>query len=167
MRLALSVIGLLALLVSPAFAQDPTVQIDPRSPSAQEYSIPLERVRRQADPSGESQAQPPTVPAAPPFGEGIEAQASGAAGAGSRGDSDRSSDRNRKRSDRRERSSRAKRDAEREDGAQVPEAVVAAAQQPGPPAGGIGSTLLVGGVAAFVLVAGGLGGLALRRRSSE
>jgi hypothetical protein len=162
-RLTLSVLALFAVLASPAFAQTPGAQIDPGSPSAQEYSIPLERVRRQADPSGESQAQPPTARVAPLFGEGIEAQTSSA----STGGGGKSSDGDRRRSDRRDRSSGAQRDAERDESTRVPDAVVAAAQQPGPPAGGIGSTLLVGGVAAVVLIAGGLGGLLLRRRSTE
>jgi hypothetical protein len=169
--LAVSVLALLALLASPAFAQTPGVEVDPRSPTAQEYSIPLERVRRQADPSGESHAQPPSARVAPLFGEGIEGQSGGPAGAesgdgGGSGSSDgdrRRSDGDRRRSDRGDRSS----PAERDGGARVPEAVAAAAQQPGPPSGGIGSTLLVGGVAAVVLVAGGVGGLLLRRRSSQ
>ena len=171
-RLVLSALALLALVASPAFAQAPGVQIDPRSPTAQEYSIPLERVRRQADPSGDSHAQPLSARVAPLFGEGIEGQAPDAAGAqsGGGGAGDPSGggggggSANRDRSDRRDGSSSR---AERDVGARVPEAVVAAAQQPGPPSGGIGSTLLIGGVAAVVLVAGGLGGLLLRRRSSD
>jgi hypothetical protein len=171
-RPVLFVIALLAVFVSPAFAQTPGVQIDPDSPTAQEYSIPLERVRRQADPSGDSRAQPPSARVAPLFGEGIEAQSSdvsdsgdgsgSGSGSGSGGDGG-GSDRDRDRSDRSDGSVRGERDGS----APIPDAVVAAAQQPGPPAGGIGSTLLVGGVAAFVLVAGGLGGLILRRRSSD
>jgi hypothetical protein len=166
-RSALFVVALFAVLASPAVAQTPDVQIDPGSPTAQEYSIPLERARRQADPSGESHAQPPSAPVAPLFGEGIEAQTSSAAGSAS-GDGGGSSDRDRRRSsDRRDRSSRSERDAEQDGSPRVPDAVVAAAQQPGPPSGGIGATLLVGGVAAFVLIAGGIGGLVLRRRPSE
>ena len=159
-RLALLALALVAVLATPASAQDPRVIVDPDSPTAHEYSIPLERVRRQADPSGESRAQPPSARVAPLFGEGIVAQASGA-GSGSDSGSGRREGRERSDADRRRSTG-----DQQNDSTDVPEAVIAAAQQPGPPAGGVGSTLLVAGVAAFVLVAGGLGGLLLRRRSS-
>jgi hypothetical protein len=148
--------ALASLLFSgPAFAQEDGVFIDPDSPSAKEYSLPLESERRQADPSQEPGAS--IVQGAresPIFGAGIVRAGKGEG-------SSRSGTRR----------SAADKAAERRAGAaaspQESDAKVleAAMSNPGPPAGGIGVALIIGGVAIGVLLLGGVAGMLLRRRA--
>ena len=155
-------------LAAPAAAQEPGLVIDPDSPSNKEYALPFEEERRQADPTTTPGAGiTPGERSSPAFGAGVTpaggenaredgvatsggsygsggSDGSGGAGAGNAGEE-----------------------------AVVPqsepddaETVRQAAAQPGAPAGGLGSTLTIGGIAAAVLLAGGAAGLALRRRGA-
>ena len=157
----IALISALALgLPAAASAQD-GVFVDPDSPSGKEYQIPLESVRRQANPHARPGAKiAPGERSSPLFGEGI--------GSGeTRGGATRT------RSDEggeprgpanAERSGSAARRSEAERAAR--EAITAATTRPGAPAGGAGSTLAVVGGAIVVLLAGGLGGYVLRRRGA-
>jgi hypothetical protein len=138
-------------LAAPAPAQEEGVFIDPDSPSAKEYRIPLESERRQADPSQEPSSEiVQGARSSPIFGAGIVAKGAG-------------SDRNRA-----QESGAATDGAEPSSAGKPAEAdaaiLKAATSNPGPPAGGVGMPLTVGGVAAGVLLLGGLAGLLLRRR---
>ena len=160
---AAAVLGLLAAAPSAA-AQ---VVIDPDSPSAKEYAIPLENERRQADPEstpedGVTQGER----SSPLFGAGIETSTPAAA----------------------ERERRAPRDGDDADGGEggdgrdaggggagggaggggtqgapgpdrTPEVVRAAAANPGAPDAGIGTPLTIGSLALAVVVLGGGAGI--------
>lgn len=129
------------------------VFVDPDSPSGKEYAVPLEAARRQADPKA-SKAQrvaPGRRDQAPLFGEGIDA-GDPAAGAGRASGGTKASRRKRPRETRASPARKA-----------APATVRAAVSRPGAPDGGLGTTLMIAGGAAVVLLAGGLGGLALRR----
>ena len=149
-----------------AVAQEPGVHIDPESPTAKEYAIPLEDARRQADPSRPRSA--PVVQgsrSSPLFGAGVSAARprSAATGAGrprsgagdSSGDAGGGSSASGGRADGTGSADRS---------APVTESVIEAAAQPGAPAGGGGSTALWVGLGAVVLGLGAAGGVALRRR---
>jgi hypothetical protein len=139
------------LLAAPAFAQEDGVFIDPDSPSAKEYRLPLESERRQADP-GQEPAAAGIVQgerSAPILGAGIEGGGTGAK-RGSRS------------KEKAARSSKPQKAAPDGDDAEI---LQAATSNPGPPAGGIGVALIIGGVAVGVLLRGGLAGLLLRRRA--
>lgn len=157
--------GILAIatlcLPAPAVAQD-GVFVDPDSPSGKEYQIPLESVRRQADPATRAGAKvAPGQRSAPLFGEGIdpEAASSGAAGpGGGAGGAAPGS-----------RGSSASTGAGTGSGggsASAADAIAAARSQPGAPAGGTDSTFVILGGAMLVLLAGSAAGLALRRSDS-
>ena len=86
-RIAATALVSAGALAAPAIAQEPGLVIDPESPSAKEYALPLENERRLADPG--------TVPDAgiqqgsrgsPAFGTGVSAAA--AAGDGADADAD-------------------------------------------------------------------------------
>jgi hypothetical protein len=162
--------GLVAIVAftmsaNPAGAQD-GVFIDPDSPSGKEYEIPLETVRRGA--------QPGTDPSAPisqgersaaPFGEGIggdprnrDSPGTGSGGGrendgGQDGGSGGSEDR--------------RRDRDSASGASGSAVIEAAANNPGAPPSSPGSTLLYLGAGALVLALGVGVGLLLRRRQSH
>jgi hypothetical protein len=131
-----------------ALAQDPGVTIDQDSPSAKEYEIPLESVRRGAVPGADTSA--PVVPgergAAPLFGAGVTKRGA------TRSPGKRSSP-----------SGGGRR------AAIVPEPAVvqAAASSPGAPDGGAGTAALIVGSGALVLALGAGAGVLLRRRSSR
>ena len=146
-------------LVGPpgATAQEDEVYINPDSPSGVEYDLPLERARRNSDPTdperGAGSRQSSTVP----FGEGIGAAEDGASASASESESeggvghgDSKSQRKRPETDRRDKP--------------LPPEVIAAAAQPVAPADTIGSTLAYAGLGALVVTAGALAGLLLRRR---
>jgi hypothetical protein len=147
MRLVAFLLAALLLLVPAAYAQEPGVTIDPDSPSAKEYEIPIESARRGAEPGRDPGAPVQSGErGAPLFGAGVSGGEPGEA--------------------RRER----RRDEEpaatptqtpRPD---APEIVRAAASNPGAPAGGTGTNALViaGGIAVLG-VGAGLGLLARRR----
>ena len=157
-RLRPQAVAVLALLLLPAPAvaqQDDQVFVDPDSPTGKQYAIPLESARRQADPNGDGRLAPPGgrpagVAPAPLFGEGI-ATAAKANGA------NKSSKQKRSAASKPESKQRSQADSG---------PLKAAINNPGAPAGGIGSTALIAAGAALVLLLGGLLGFVLRRRAS-
>jgi LPXTG-motif cell wall-anchored protein len=162
---AVAIAGLALLVPGPAAAQNGGVYVDPDSPTGKQYQLPLESARRQADPSSDGRLAPPGARAsgtgaAALFGEGItKASAAGkrssSGGSGGKstpggrgGGSDGSS-------------------SSRKTDSASSNTVRAAVSNPGAPSTGIGSTLLVGAGAALVLLAGGLAGFVVRRRSTD
>jgi len=150
-------------IAAPSLAQDEGVTIDPDSPSAKEYAIPLERERRQADPAREADARiEQGSRSSPLFGEGIESK--------------RARSRNGRTPSRAETAPTGSRtqgggEPERRRMSRQPvtgssaDAVLRAAANPGAPSGGVDTALVIGTVAALVLAVGGGAGLLLRRRS--
>lgn len=148
---------------APALAQESGVRIDPESPSAKEYAIPLEDARRRADPS-----RAPSAPveqgmrSSPLFGAGITRASPDASARSRRGEPGGRS------SARRRRSPGAAGRAQR--GTEAPAAVEGArrgaqAVTPAivqPDAGGSAALFL--GAAGLVLGLGVAGGVLLRRR---
>ena len=140
---------------APAIAQEDGVFIDPDSPSAKEYGIPLEAERRQADPAQEPDAGiRQGSRSSPIFGAGIVGD--GERPEKTNADAPGSAGKKRERDAPREAKPR-----ESDDDA----VVRAAAANPGAPSGGAGVPLTIAGVAAGVLFIGGLAGLLLRRRA--
>jgi hypothetical protein len=151
------VAAMMLLLAVPTPAQEEGVFIDPGSPSAKEYAIPLEAERRQADPDQEPSAGiQQGSRSSPIFGTGIVSGGSGeetSSGAPSPAANERD---------------RGARDAPGKTALQESadeDVVRAAASDPGAPDGGAGVPLTIGGVAVGVLLVGGLVGLLLRRRA--
>jgi LPXTG-motif cell wall-anchored protein len=131
-----------------ALAQGGGVFIDPGSPTAKEYALPLENARRQANPAADQSAPiAQGEKTSPLFGEGISSSGSkstdnaGAAGAGADGGS-----------------------APGPGTAATPPQVIQAAANPGTPSGGADTHAVVAAVALGVLLVGGGAGLLLRRR---
>jgi len=157
-------LGAVVLLAAGADVAPAQVTIDPDSPSGKEYEIPLETVRRGAQPGADPSA-PVTQGerSAAPFGEGISParpDGSGSTAGGARGgargaQSERSRDARRGEA---QRGSSARRDAA------TSKIVEAAANSPGAPPSSTGSTLLYLGAGALVLALGVGGGVLLRRR---
>ena len=146
----LSVLALplvLSLAVAPVASAQDGVQVDPDSPPAVEYALPLAEARGDAAPAAD--AGDATEAGAPPpaFGSGItpKADRAGASGSGDRGAG----------------SQRA--DAPGRSG--EPSAARPPAARPGDVGGS--ATLYSLGAAAGILLVGGLVGLALRRRQSS
>jgi hypothetical protein len=141
----------LALSAGPAYAQEDGVFVDPDSPSGQEYRIPFESARRQADPRPVSpQKVASGADRATLFGEGVisPSAARGArkgsgsgSGKGSAGQGTGSG------ADRR------------------PDIVKIATSRPGAPDSGLGTTALVLGIGVVVLLVGGGAGFVVRRRT--
>jgi len=151
----LALLALLALAAPVRAQEEDGVYIDPDSPSGKEYQLPLESERRQADPSREpSDGIVQGARNSPIFGAGIV----------SRDDGEVAKNGSRRRTARSAASGgeAEPRDAERDGDAEV---LQAATSNPGPPDGGIGVSLTIGGVAVAVLLLGGLTGLLLRRRA--
>jgi hypothetical protein len=145
-------------LAAPAQAQEPGVTIDPNSPAGAEYALPLDDARDTGAGGPRSSGQD-----SPTFGVGIErpqgaqgnAGSGGAAAgdggsAGDEGSATESGSRSTERSANTETSPSAKR---------PPSASLAATPQ-----GGTGSSFMVAGGAAMVVLAGTLLGLVVRRR---
>ena len=161
-RTALVVIVALTLSVDVARAQD-GVFIDPGSPSGKEYEIPLETVRRGA--------QPGTDPSAPitqgersaaPFGEGITGETrddEDSSGAGSAAGSDGG-----RKSGGADGSGARERGDDAAGSPSTSAIVEAAASNPGAPPSSTGSTLLYVGAGALVLALGAGAGVLMRRR---
>jgi hypothetical protein len=170
-RVRMGVLSALASLAfaAPALAQDDGVYIDPDSPSAKEYSIPLESERRQADPGHDPQAG--TVQgerSSPIFGAGIVSgrAAAGATTARAGGAETPRAERSAADDDKNGRGTGARsRQSKQIARGSDAEVLQAATSNPGPPAGGLGVPLTIGGVAIGVLLLGGLVGLLLRRRA--
>jgi hypothetical protein len=146
-------IGLLCS-ASGASAQEDGVTVDPESPSAKEYAIPLDAARRQANPNDRARAQRTAEDdPAPLFGAGIIDKRPPArrrdpprSGTGRASGSDRSHDS----------------DARKSASGRPPPSVIAA--RAGTPESGLGATLLVMSVAVLVLALGAALGYLLRRR---
>jgi hypothetical protein len=160
---AASTVTAALLCAAPAAAQqpEPGLHLDPNSPSAKEYAVPLEEARREADPSRE--LSDPVVPGSresPPFGDGITSDESqeSSSGAGSGRDRGGGDGRGDGRGDEAR--------SERKDSNPLAETVVAeAAARPGAPPGDRGSIALVVGAGSLVLAVGALTGALLRRRT--
>jgi hypothetical protein len=179
-RSLLGIVLASAAFATPATAQDPEpgLVIDPDSPSAKEYALPLENERRQADPgtapdAGVQQGQRTS----PAFGAGVtDASAGGGSGggggsgsgsgSGDGGGSTGGSGGGNGGSD-----GSAGGAAGDDAGAPAADAddaetIRQATAQPGAPDDGLGGTLLAGGIAAVVLAIAGGAGLVLRRRGA-
>jgi hypothetical protein len=146
------VIGLLAgtfasmVVAVPSGAKEQGIFVEPDSPSGKEYAVPLESARRAADPTGDPSAPVrPGESSAPLFGRGITGPREQRARSGGRkpplGDI-----------------------LSRQPAAS--EALRIATAHPGAPGGGTNAAVVASGVAALILLAGGLIGLVLRRRSA-
>jgi hypothetical protein len=151
---------------SPARAQD-GVFIDPGSPTAKEYEIPFESVRRGAEPGADPSASIQQGERnAAPFGEGITStdRSEGPAGQGSSGEGSSStgssSDSNRGA----DRSERGQGGDGATEGGSTAKIVEAAASNPGAPPASASSTLLYVGAGVLVLALGAGAGVLLRRR---
>ncbi len=139
------------VVAAPAAAQDPGVFIDPESPTAKEYALPLENERRLADPSTPSDAAiPQGRHVSPAFGEGIRGGSDRSASGGNSAPGTAGG----------ESASSGGSDADRAAAATVR----AATANPGAPGGDVGDTLVIAGVALAVLVLAAGAGLVLRRR---
>jgi hypothetical protein len=143
-----------AALLAPPIARADQAHVDPGSPSGKEYAVPLDQARRHAATGNTAAAPTGAAPAAPPlFGVGIRSSGSGA---GTRAN-------HRPRRTPPARSPKKPSAGISSAGATpTPHRLAAAAAQPST---GLGSTALVGALAAAVLVLGGVGGVALRRRA--
>jgi len=152
----------LAIGAAPASAQEDGVFVDPNAPAQQEYALPVDRARSEADPTTRSTGRVEQGPTnAQPFGVGIGDGPRGAgSGSGDKGSADPSTASN----------GRSDRGAARDGGvAPLPRdrevsqlATDTAAAGVG---GGSGDMLIVGGAAGLVLLLGGLAGWVLRRHS--
>jgi hypothetical protein len=150
-------------LAPAAIAQEDGVFIDPGSPTGKEYAIPFESARREADPasgSGSGSGGGAAPGSAPLFGAGIApsgasaGKTSGQAGGSAPGES-------------------SQQPAQTADGAgpaaeapkskEAKAALEAAIRTPGAPSGGLGTPAIVALLAAGLLLAGGLIGVAIRR----
>jgi hypothetical protein len=157
-RLLPALCALAAIMPAAAAAKD-EIFVDPGSPSAKEYALPVDSARRQAAGTagkGTASGQP-----APLFGEGVAAESPRRSGAGS-GASNRSGSG----------SGHGAADAAPARGARSPGAA-SAGPDAGPlrataaaPDGGLGALAIVGGVGVAVLLAGAGIGLLLRRRAA-
>jgi hypothetical protein len=140
------VAAVLLAFASPAAAQSGGVFIDPGSPTAKEYGIPLETARRQANPGADPKAPiQQGEHASPLFGEGI----STASGRGTKADGSSGSPST---------------NGSGSGAGMTPPQVLQAASNPGTPTGGASTPAVVDAVAFGVLVLGGGAGLLLRRR---
>lgn len=159
-------LGLFAVLVAaaPAAAQEPGVTIDPSSPSAKQYVLPLDSARRQADPAPKPSAsgRGGSTSSAALFGAGV-GRSRGSGGSGASGPSN-----SRSASAGGRGSSAGKHSTSRRRGGgatPLPAVVREAVAQPGAPGGGVGTEALVVGGAILVLLLGAGIGVAARRRA--
>ena len=152
-------LGLVVALVAaaPAAAQEPGVTIDPSSPSAKQYVLPLEGARRQADPKQRQSApvQQGTTKSQL-FGAGVTSSGSGGSGGGGSSAEFSTTGSGAKSGARSTTANGGK--------ASLPPAVRAAVVDPGAPGRGIGTTALLIGGSLLVLLAGAGIGIAARRR---
>ena len=163
-RIAATALVTAGALAAPAVAQEPGLVIDPESPSAKEYALPLENERRLADPGTAPDAGiQQGSRSSPAFGTGVSAAAAAGDGANADGGGGGSS------------GGTAERGGD-DDAASVPgqagsgdaedkATVRAATANPGAPDGGAGTILMIGGVALAVLLVAGGAGVVLRRRA--
>lgn len=156
LRVLLLLVCGLALFASPAAAQDDDVQVDPDSPSGREYALPVDSARSQA--SKGSSTRRSAGQAAPLFGEGVRSGAGGG-GAGDSAQADKTASKAGPSDDAGEDEDASS--ALRRAATSTPQTLRAQAAAPD----GGSSLLVIVGVGAGVLLAGGLIGLALRRRT--
>jgi len=141
------------LAAAPAWAQSDEVFLDPESPSAKEYAIPIESARRGADPGRRpSDLVQRGATSSPLFGAGVRATAATTSSSREPGSRDRDT--------RHGGSSSGARESPR-----VPSAVKQAASNPPTPGRDAGSIVLFGGAALLVVAGGVLVGVVLRRQS--
>lgn len=145
----------LAVSAPAASAQEDPVFVDPDSPSGKEYELPIDRARQQSAPQTQAAGSARRSQAAPLFGEGVEADS---AATTARGSSAEPRDAGSADSTDPAKGSRARR-------ADAPAAARLRAQT-AVPEGGAGVAAIIG-VAAGVLLLGGLFGLLLRRRAAR
>lgn len=162
-RLTIAAVGLVLIAPESGVAQT-GVYVDPDSPTGKQYQIPLESARRQADPESDGRTAPPggrpagTGPAAL-FGEGIAS----ASRAGKQSSSSGSKGGSKSKGSGRSNGSSA---SGTTGSAGASNTLQSAVSNPGAPAGGIGSTLLIAAGGGLVLLIGCLTGYVIRRRSS-
>jgi hypothetical protein len=149
-------VGLCLLPAPAALAQTPGLHVDPNSPTGKEYAIPLDHARNSAS-GGGSQAQPSNSggsdSSSPLFGVGVGG--GGGSGNGGSGGSGGSG------------SGGAKPGAKpgSKSGARsTPLLPTGIREASASPSAGVGTPLMVAGIAAAVVLAGALFGLILRRR---
>ena len=149
---------LVLALPGTALAQDDGVTVDPDSPTAKEYAIPLDSARREAAPATRSTATPL-------FGEGVtpdpEENSTGSA-AGQEDDGNGSTGDGRSGSTPAKRSTPASGESAQDQ--PVLDVVAQAASRPGAPSDGGATMLVAGGGIALVAAAAGAGFMARRRR---
>ena len=153
MRRALLTSTLIALFACPAAHAQKGVTVDPDSPAAKEYALPVEAARQAATgrkrPAGRSQPQAAAEPA-PLFGEGVGDPAPATSG-------DKAARRGKRGS--------GASSAPRTTTPGIEQVVRSATGRPGAPdGGGFGTNLLIIGGGAVIVGAGAAAGLARRRR---
>lgn len=166
--LAATISGLCVLSPAVAGAQTPGLHVDPDSPTGHEYAIPLDQARGSASPGSQSSggsAGSGSQAAAPRFGVGVAAGGgsghSGSGGSGSGGSGSGGSGSNGGSG-----SGGASGGASHAGGSAartVSALGVRLDSATANPASSIGTSLLVGGIAAAVLVLGAVAGLMARR----
>ncbi|MEA2320228.1 MAG: hypothetical protein QOD81_78 [Solirubrobacteraceae bacterium] len=212
LRLLFSTLLVAGLLAPAAHAQsepEPGVTIDPDSPAAKEYALPVDSARKAAQ--GKATKKKSTDKKAPLFGEGVKpksssskksststssssgsatsgSSSSSSAGSGSSGDDSTSSSTSKSSSDKKKSSTSDSAKTSGDDAqpgtttddqattatapgsgdppAPAPQEVAQIAAQANQPTsgGGVGTALIIGAIGLAVLLAGGLAGLAMRRR---
>lgn len=151
----------IASLAAPAHGNQGGVVVDPNSPSGREYAIPLDTARRDADPArGGSTGTNAKGGTTPLFGAGVTRPAAPpyVARVRPRAHVTRPVHRSLHHTSRQPRRERHT--------LEPPRSVRIAAANPGASGGGMSPLLVILGTGVFILLAGGLGGIALRRRSS-
>ena len=149
------------LMVSAPAARADQVHTDPNSPTSKEYAIPLATARHAAAPSGAGShsggsSSPSASGAAPLFGVGVGSSGSGASSATTKAKPKKHHS---------HRSTATKNQVHVTQSAPLtpPSHLTEATNTPG---GGVTTPVLIGGLAAVALLLGGLGGLAVRRRTA-
>lgn len=199
LRLLFSTLLVAGLLAPAAHAQskpEPGVTIDPNSPAAKEYALPVDSARKAAQGKTKKKS---TDKKAPLFGEGVKPKSSSAkkssssaTSGSSSSDASTSSSTSKSSSEKKKtKKKRSTSDATKTSGADAQQSTTTddqatTATAPGnedPPApapqdvaqiaaqanrptsgGGIGTALIIGAIGLAVLLAGGLAGMAMRRR---
>jgi hypothetical protein len=203
LRLLFSTLLVAGLLAPAAHAQskpEPGVTIDPNSPAAKEYALPVDSARKAAQGKTKKKS---TDKKAPLFGEGVKpksssakksssSSSSSATSGSSSSDASTSSSTSKSSSEKKKtKKKRSTSDATKTSGADAQQSTTTddqatTATAPGnedPPApapqdvaqiaaqanrptsgGGIGTALIIGAIGLAVLLAGGLAGMAMRRR---
>jgi hypothetical protein len=163
-RLTLALVFGAALIPAAASAQEDGVFVDPDSPARDEYAIPAEEARGQADPGPDRRAPNGGPTGSPAFGAGLGDDGGDGSGEGSDGGSGGGSDGGSGGS------SGGGGDSDRADPRGVDEdarRVLSAAGSSPVPDGGTGTVLAILASGALVVLAGAGGGALLRRRRRQ